>query len=158
MPDLGGIQASQGKRRPHRRALMRTLFYYYDNDRLIVCLDTASIDLMQDFFSDRSTTKALKIECGLSNGYLSGYVNRVGLAEKRRRKTRWRSCCRRSGMTSSLNPTGSRMQGLPTICVSVKAPRRPKMPQKSWPSCSCPTIPPAHWRKRLIFSLIEDRP
>ena len=55
--DLGGIQSNLEKRTRHRRALMRMLFDYYDTDRLIICLDTASLDLMQDFFSDRSTTK-----------------------------------------------------------------------------------------------------
>ena len=55
--DLGGIQSNLEKRTRHRRALMRMLFDYYDTDRLIICLDTASLNLMQDFFSDRSTTK-----------------------------------------------------------------------------------------------------
>jgi hypothetical protein len=80
MPDLGGIQGSLGKRTRHRRALMRMLFDYYDSDRLIICLDTANIDLMQDFFSDRSTTKLLEIQCGLSDDFLSGHARRVGLA------------------------------------------------------------------------------
>ncbi|WP_394151944.1 DUF5928 domain-containing protein [Loktanella salsilacus] len=80
MPDLGGIQGTLGKRTRHRRALMRMLFDYYDSDRLIICLDTANIDLMQDFFSDRSTTKLLEIQCGLSDDFLSGHARRVGLA------------------------------------------------------------------------------
>ena len=80
MPDLGGIQASVGKRTRHRRALMRMLFDYYESDRLIICLDTASIDLMQDFFSDRSTTRLLEIECGMTDAFLSGHAKRVGLA------------------------------------------------------------------------------
>lgn len=80
MPDLGGIQGSLGKRTRHRRALMRMLFDYYDSDRLIICLDTANIDLMQDIFSDRSTTKLLEIQCGLSDDFLSGHARRVGLA------------------------------------------------------------------------------
>jgi hypothetical protein len=80
MPDLGGIQSTLGKRTRHRRALMRMLFDYYNTDRLIICLDTASIDLMQDFFSDRSTTRLLEIECSFSDAYLSGHALRVGLA------------------------------------------------------------------------------
>jgi hypothetical protein len=59
---------------------MRMLFDYYDSDRLIICLDTANIDLMQDFFSDRSTTKLLEIQCGLSDDFLTGHARRVGLA------------------------------------------------------------------------------
>ena len=80
LPDLGGIQATLGKRTRHRRALMRMLFDYYESDRLIICLDTASIELMQDFFSDRSTTRLLEIECNMSDEYLIGHAKRVGLA------------------------------------------------------------------------------
>ncbi len=80
LPDLGGIQTTLGKRTRHRRALMRMLFDYYDTDRLIICLDTASLDLMQDFFSDRSTTRLLEIECEFTDEYLAGHARRVGLA------------------------------------------------------------------------------
>ncbi|QQA43454.1 DUF5928 domain-containing protein [Pelagovum pacificum] len=80
LPDLGGIQASLGKRTRHRRALMRMLFDYFDTDRLIICLDTASIDLMNDFYSDRASTRLLEIECEFSDEYLVGHAKRVGLA------------------------------------------------------------------------------
>ncbi len=80
LPDLGGIQSTLEKRTRHRRALMRMLFDYYDTDRLIICLDTVNIDLMQDFFSDRSTTRLLEIECDFSDEYLIGHAKRVGLA------------------------------------------------------------------------------
>jgi hypothetical protein len=43
-------------------------------------MDTASLDLMQDFFHDRSTTKLLEIECSLTDDFLSGHARRVGLA------------------------------------------------------------------------------
>jgi hypothetical protein len=80
LPDLGGIQTSLGKRTRHRRALMRMLFDYYATDRLVICLDTSSIDLIQDFFSDRSKTRLLEIECEFTDEYLSGHARRVGLA------------------------------------------------------------------------------
>ncbi|MCB5199999.1 beta-1,6-N-acetylglucosaminyltransferase [Loktanella sp. TSTF-M6] len=80
MPDLGGIQASLEKRTRHRRALMRMLFDYYESDRMIICLDTSNIDLMQDFFSDRSTTRLLEIQCEFTEDYLIGHAKRVGLA------------------------------------------------------------------------------
>ena len=80
LPDLGGIQTSLGKRTRHRRALMRMLFDYYATDRLVICLDTSSIDLIQDFFTDRSKTRLLEIECEFSDDYLSGHARRVGLA------------------------------------------------------------------------------
>ncbi len=80
LPDLGGIQSTLSKRTRHRRALMRMLFDYYQTNKLVICLDTASLDLMQDFFSDRSTTKLLEIECSLTDDYLAGHARRVGLA------------------------------------------------------------------------------
>ena len=80
LPDLGGIQTTLSKRTRHRRALMRMLFDYHETDRLIICLDTANLDLMQDFFSDRSVTRLLEIECEFSDDYLIGHAKRVGLA------------------------------------------------------------------------------
>ena len=83
LPDLGGIQASLGKRTRHRRALMRMLFEYYDTDRLVICMDPSALDLMNDFNSDRSTTRTLQIECDFSDDYLTGHAHRVGLAGER---------------------------------------------------------------------------
>ena len=83
LPDLGGIQSSLGKRTRHRRALMRMLFEYNESDRLVVCMDPANLDLMHDFFSDRSLTRLLQIECEFTDDYLSGHARRVGLAGER---------------------------------------------------------------------------
>ncbi len=80
MPDLGGIQATLSKRTRHRRALMRMLFDYYATDRLLICLDTANLDLLQDFYADRSTTRLLEVECAMQDDYLIGHAQRVGLA------------------------------------------------------------------------------
>ena len=83
LPDLGGIQATMGKRHRHRRALMRMLFDYYGSDRLVVCMDPADLDLMLDFGGDRSVTRILEIECAFSDAYLVGHAMRVGLAGER---------------------------------------------------------------------------
>ncbi|WP_146346402.1 DUF5928 domain-containing protein [Phaeobacter marinintestinus] len=83
IPDLGGIQSTLEKRTRHRRALMRMLFEYYETDRLIVCMDPSNLDLMNDFFSDRSKTRMLEIECHFSEDYLIGHARRVGLAGER---------------------------------------------------------------------------
>ncbi|MEO0372439.1 MAG: DUF5928 domain-containing protein [Pseudomonadota bacterium] len=80
LPDLGGIQATLGKRTRHRRALMRVLFDYFKTDRMIICLDPSNIDLMNDFASDRSKTKFLEITCDFTDDYLIGHAKRVGLA------------------------------------------------------------------------------
>jgi hypothetical protein len=83
LPDLGGIQASIGKRTRHRRALMRMLFDYYDSDQLVICLDPRNIDMLRDFNADRSTTRILEVQCEFTNGYLLGHARRVGLAGER---------------------------------------------------------------------------
>ena len=80
LPDLGGIQTTLEKRTRHRRALMRMLFDYYETDRLLICMDTSSIDLMRDFFADRSTTRLLEVECDFDDEFLRGHAIRTGLA------------------------------------------------------------------------------
>ena len=80
LPDLGGIESTLEKRTRHRRALVRMLFDYYETNRLIICMDTANLDLMQDFYADRSTTRLLEIECEFSDEYLTGHARRIGLA------------------------------------------------------------------------------
>jgi len=83
LPDLGGIQSTLEKRTRHRRALMRMLFDYYETDRLLICLDPSNVELMQDFYSDRCTTKMLEIQTTFSDEYLLGHAKRVGLAGER---------------------------------------------------------------------------
>ncbi len=83
LPDLGGIQSTLGKRTRHRRALMRMLFDYYETNRLIICLDPSAIDLIQDFYADRSKTRLLEIDCNFTEDYLIGHAMRVGLAGER---------------------------------------------------------------------------
>jgi len=80
LPDLGGIETSLSKRGRHRRALMRMLFDNYETDRLVICLDTSSIDLMADFYTDRARVRLLEIECSFDDDYLIGHAKRVGLA------------------------------------------------------------------------------
>jgi hypothetical protein len=83
LPDLGGIQTTLEKRTRHRRALMRMLFDYWQTDKLIVCIDPANVDLMQDFYNDKARVRLLEIECTFSDEYLLGHAKRVGLAGDR---------------------------------------------------------------------------
>ncbi|MFQ1699659.1 DUF5928 domain-containing protein [Loktanella agnita] len=80
LPDLGGIETTQQKRGRHRRAMLRLLFDHYESDRLVICLDTSSLDLMYDFHADRATVRLLDIECRFDDDYLIGHARRVGLA------------------------------------------------------------------------------
>ncbi|MEM9707292.1 MAG: DUF5928 domain-containing protein [Pseudomonadota bacterium] len=80
LPGLGGIEESLAKRARHRRALLRMLFDYYETDRMLICLDPSNLDLVKDFYADRSETRLLEIECTFSDAYLLGHARRVGLA------------------------------------------------------------------------------
>jgi hypothetical protein len=80
LPDLGGIQSSLSKRTRHRRALLRMLFEYYRTNRMIICLDPGSLDLVEDFCADRATTTLLEIDCTIDEDYLKGHALRTGLA------------------------------------------------------------------------------
>ncbi|MEZ5721647.1 MAG: DUF5928 domain-containing protein [Paracoccaceae bacterium] len=80
LPDLGGIQTSLEKRTRHRRALMRMLYDYFETDRLAVAMDPNNMDLLRDFYADRSTTRLLEVESEFSDDWLRGHAVRVGLA------------------------------------------------------------------------------
>ena len=70
LPDLGGIQTTLEKRMRHRRALVRMLFEHWETDRLVLCVDPGSIDLIQDFYNGRSRVRLLEIDCEFSDDYL----------------------------------------------------------------------------------------
>jgi hypothetical protein len=80
LPDLGGIQSNLEKRTRHRRALVRMLFDYWQSDVMVICIDPANVDLMQDFYNDKAKVKLLEIQCDFSDDYLIGHAKRVGLA------------------------------------------------------------------------------
>jgi hypothetical protein len=83
LPDLGGIQSTLEKRTRHRRALVRMLYETWETDRLVICIDPASLDLIQDFYADRTEVRLLEIECVFTDEYLLGHARRVGLASDR---------------------------------------------------------------------------
>jgi Family of unknown function (DUF5928) len=80
LPDLGGIQSTLEKRMRHRKALVRMLFDYWQSDQLLICIDPASLDLLQDFYNDKAETRLLEVECEFTDDYLMGHARRVGLA------------------------------------------------------------------------------
>ncbi|MFC5737656.1 DUF5928 domain-containing protein [Sinirhodobacter huangdaonensis] len=80
LPHLGGIERTVEKRNRHRRALVRMLFDYFRTDKLIICVDPADFDMMQDFASDKATVRILEVECDFTDDYLIGHARRIGLA------------------------------------------------------------------------------
>ena len=80
IPHLGGLERTLEKRNRHRRALVRMLFDYYNTERLMICIDPSSIDLIQDFMGDRANARIVEIQCNFDDQYLMGHAHRVGLA------------------------------------------------------------------------------
>ncbi|SPF79418.1 DUF5928 domain-containing protein [Pseudoprimorskyibacter insulae] len=80
LPDLGGIENSLLKRHRHRRALLRLMYSYYKSDRLLICMDPSSTELIEDFCTDKATVRLLEIETEFTDDYLTGHAKRVGLA------------------------------------------------------------------------------
>ncbi|MCP5072455.1 MAG: beta-1,6-N-acetylglucosaminyltransferase [Rhodobacteraceae bacterium] len=80
MPDLGGIERTLEKRARHRRAVMRLLFERHFSNRMLICADPSNLDLLDDFYADRCTTKVLELACTFDDDYLTGHAVRTGLA------------------------------------------------------------------------------
>lgn len=83
LPDLGGIETTMDKRTRHRRALVQMLFDTWNTDRMVICIDPANFDLIQDFYADRSQVHLLEIAFDFSDDYLLGHARRVGLVGER---------------------------------------------------------------------------
>ncbi len=79
LPDLGGIEATLLKRTRHRRAVVRMLFEEFGSDRLVLCVDPGSLEIIRDFSADQVRLNVLDIECQYSDDYLAGHALRVGL-------------------------------------------------------------------------------
>ena len=80
LPDLGGIQSTLDKRTRHRRALIQMLFMNWKSNKLVICIDPASIDLVRDFHDQSEASRLLEIECEFCDDYLIGHAKRIGLA------------------------------------------------------------------------------
>ncbi len=52
----------------------------WGSDRLVICVDPASTDLILDFYDDRAQVRLLEIDCTFTDDYLIGHARRMGLA------------------------------------------------------------------------------
>lgn len=82
LPSLGGIERNLDKRNRHRRALIRMLFEYFNDGKLVICLDPSNLELMRDLTSDRADATILEVECQIDDAYLLGHAERIGLAAR----------------------------------------------------------------------------
>ncbi|KIC46249.1 glycosyl transferase [Ruegeria sp. ANG-S4] len=78
-PDLGGIETTLLKRSRHRRAIVGMLYDEFGSDKLVLCIDPGSTDIIRDFQADQVRLRVLDIECRYSDAYLAGHAQRVGL-------------------------------------------------------------------------------
>lgn len=79
LPDLGGLEKSRDKRGRHRRAIIRLLFEATGAQSLAICLDPSNVDAVEDFARDGCDLRVLEIDCDISDDWLSGHAERVGL-------------------------------------------------------------------------------
>ena len=79
LPDLGGVEGTLTKRHRHRRAFLRMLCEACDADRIAICLDPASLDVLRDVHADRATVRTLLVDCAFDDAYLEGHAVRAGL-------------------------------------------------------------------------------
>jgi hypothetical protein len=56
------------------------LFDDHGKGRMVICLDPANFDLIEDFLSDKAMVRLLEINCEFSDEYLEGHAKRVRLA------------------------------------------------------------------------------
>jgi hypothetical protein len=82
LPELGGVETTLEKRIRHKDAVVRMLFDSFATDRLVICVDPASTDLIKELSGDRNRMRLLEIECDFSDDYLVGHARRVGLARE----------------------------------------------------------------------------
>jgi hypothetical protein len=82
LPNIGGIEKSLEKRGRHRRSFTRMIYEDMATDRLLICIDPANIDVLDDFYGDRATVKTLEIACNFSNEYIRGHAIRAGIVSE----------------------------------------------------------------------------
>ena len=82
LPDLGGTESRLPKRRRHVRSFLHMVFDQKQTDRLLICVDSASMDLIQDLYKDSAKIKTLVMMCQFNDAYLVGHAQRIGLVAK----------------------------------------------------------------------------
>lgn len=80
MPDLGGVGADLVKRHRHRRTLVHLLYECRETDRLVLCLDPARLDILQDFAAAPASVRVLELQCRWSDPEIADHARRTGLA------------------------------------------------------------------------------
>ena len=78
-PNLGGVENHVPKCGRHIRSFLHMLFDQKQTDRLLICVDSASLELIQDLYQDSAKVKTLLTVCQFNEAYLVGHAQRIGL-------------------------------------------------------------------------------
>ena len=81
LPDLGGVNRTSAKRNRNRRAFLQLLVAKLGHSRLIICVDPASLDVLDDLREMSAPIKYLELKCDQSDDFLVGHALRSGLLD-----------------------------------------------------------------------------
>ena len=73
-PNLGGTENSVGKRQRHIRSFSHMVFDQKQTDRLLICVDSASKDLIHDLHQYSAKVKTMLMMCQYNETYLVGHA------------------------------------------------------------------------------------
>ena len=79
MLNLGGTENRVPKRRRYARSFLHMLFEQKQTDRLLICTDSASLELIQELYQDSAKVKTLLMVCQFNEAYLFGHAQRIRL-------------------------------------------------------------------------------
>ena len=74
--NFGSIETTLSQRNRHRKALIRFLHDSYQVTQLLICIDPAEFEYIQDFCADTASIRLLEINPDLSNLALTITPNR----------------------------------------------------------------------------------
>ncbi|MEM9210693.1 MAG: DUF5928 domain-containing protein [Pseudomonadota bacterium] len=75
---VGGIGSSLDKRNRHRRAFLQTLMRIEDTQKMIICLDPESTDILADLATDKGEVMVVYLDRNLDEDYFKGHAQRTG--------------------------------------------------------------------------------
>ncbi|MFS4438130.1 DUF5928 domain-containing protein [Paracoccaceae bacterium GXU_MW_L88] len=79
LPALGGLEQGLKKRQQHRRAFTRLLMEALGRDTLLLGIDSSADHILRDLKQGGAAIRVLEIDCEISDEYLRGHAQRVGL-------------------------------------------------------------------------------
>ena len=127
-PNLGGTENSVGKRQRHIRSFSHMVFDQKQTDRLLICVDSASKDLIHDLHQYSAKVKTMLMMCQYNETYLVGHAQRTDLSSKAPRIKSLSAYCRPCAKMCCMSTTNLSMRNSRKVIRSTKSWRSRKMP------------------------------